>query len=80
MWCSFCFNSGKLRGVIKELVDRRVKLKVAERLATGLAEHVQSRISDRERRMREEYETKLQRQATVMIVDALIVRACMHDT
>lgn len=59
-WVSVIF-SGKLRVVIKELIDRRVKLKMAERLATGLAEHLKSEISDRERRMREEYETKLER-------------------
>ena len=42
-------------------MDRRVKLKVAEGLAEGLAHHVKSQISEKERRMREEYEEKLKR-------------------
>lgn len=53
---------GRIKGVIKELVDRRVKLKVAEGLAEGLAHHVKSQISEKERKMREEYEDKLKRE------------------
>jgi hypothetical protein len=38
-----------------------VKLKMAERLASGLAQTLKSEISDRERKMREEYENKMER-------------------
>lgn len=61
---------GKIKGVIKELIQRRVKLKTAERLAENLASQVQSHLSEKEKRIRQEYETRLER----------CVRACplMH--
>lgn len=52
---------GKIKGVIKELINQRVKLKMAERLAEGLAQHVKSQLSDKETRIREQYETQLER-------------------
>lgn len=59
-------STGQIEGVIKELVNRRVKLKMAEKvagdLAEGLAQQVRTQISDKEKRMRDEYELKLQRQ------------------
>lgn len=44
-------------------MDRRVKLKLAERLAAGLAQQVQSRLSDKEKSIREQYESQLERYA-----------------
>lgn len=41
-----------MEGVIKELIDRRVKLKLAENLAEELAEHVGKQMNERERRLR----------------------------
>ena len=59
--CCIGMLRGKIKGVIKELVDRRVKLKLAERLAEGLAQQVKSQLSDKEKRIREQYESQLER-------------------
>ena len=53
----FFLSSGRIKGVIKELIERRVKLKLAERMT----EQVITQLSDRERRIREEYESKLEK-------------------
>lgn len=55
------FVSGRIKGVVKELIERRVKLKMAERVTEGLRQHVFTRLSDQERKIREEYETRLER-------------------
>ena len=42
-------------------MDRRVKLKLAERLATSLANQVNTQMNDRERRIRQEYEDRMRK-------------------
>lgn len=54
-------GSGRIRGVIKEFLERRVKLKLAEHVAEELAEHVASEVTEREKRIRQEYEDKMRR-------------------
>lgn len=53
----FPLFSGRIKAVIKELIDRRVKLKLAERMTEQVITH----LGDRERQIREEYESKLER-------------------
>lgn len=59
-------------------MSRRVKLKIAERLAESLAESMQSRISDQERKMRDQYETKLER--CVRILQTCLCDMHVHVT
>ena len=42
-------------------MERRVKLKAADRLASNLAEHVNAHMNDKERQIRQEYETRMKR-------------------
>ena len=53
--------SGHLKETLKEFIERRVKLKLAEKLAEQLAEKVHQDISDKEIKLRQEYEDKLRR-------------------
>ena len=57
----FVLYSGQFKIVIKEFMDRRVKLKLAERLATSLANQVNTQMNDRERRIRQEYEDRMRK-------------------
>ena len=45
-------GTGRLNGVMKEFLDRRVKLKLAEHMAEELATHVRDEMSEREKRIR----------------------------
>ena len=54
-------HSGHLKETLKEFIDRRVKLKLAESLAEQLAQKVTRDISDKERQLRQEYEDKMRR-------------------
>ena len=54
-------GSGRIRGIIKEFLDRRVKVKLAGRMAEELATHVASEMSEREKKIRQEYEDKMRR-------------------
>ena len=60
-------EKGTIRGVIKELMERKRKLKVgkqlAEELAGGLAEAMARRAAERERKLKEEYEERNRREA-----------------
>lgn len=49
--------SGRMKEVIKELLQRRVKLKMIE----GIVGNLSNQVSERERRVREEYEKRFQR-------------------
>ena len=53
--------SGHLKETLKEFIERRVKLKLAETLAEQLAEKVHQDISDKEAKLRREYEDKMRR-------------------
>jgi len=44
---------GRIEGVIKELLNRRAKLKMVEGL---VAQHLRNQVSEKERMVREEYE------------------------
>ena len=50
-----------MKETLKEFIDRRVKLKLAESLADQLAQKVTRDISDKERQLRQEYEDKMRR-------------------
>ena len=54
-------NSGHLKETLKEFIERRVKLKLAENLAEHLAQKVHRDISDKEEKLRREYEDKMRR-------------------
>ena len=60
MWCDYQL-SGHLKETLKEFIERRVKLKLAESLAEHLAEKVTQDISDKEAKLRREYEDKMRR-------------------
>lgn len=53
--------SDHLKDTLKEFMGRRVKLKLAENLAEQLAEKVNKDISDKEEKLRLEYEDKMRR-------------------
>ena len=59
--CACIEYSGHLKETIKEFIERRVKHKLAESLAEQLAHKVTQDISDKEERLRREYEDKLRR-------------------
>ena len=54
-------GSGRIRGIIKEFLERRVKVKMAERMAEELATHVATTMTEREKKLRQEYEDKMRR-------------------
>ena len=56
-----CVRSGRIKAIIKEFIERRVKLKLAEHVAEELADAVKTEISEKERRIRDEYESKMRR-------------------
>ena len=72
------FPRGKIKGVIKELIQRRVKLKAAERLAENLAEQVQSHLSEKENKIRQEYESRLERCVCMFACVSVHVQWCQH--
>lgn len=56
-----CVCSGRLKAQVKEFMNMRGKLKLVEHVAEGLAQQVKVEMSERERKIREEYEQKMKR-------------------
>lgn len=58
---SLVSSRGRLKAQVKEFMEMRGKLKLVEHVAEGLAQQVSKDISQREQRIRMEYEQKMKR-------------------